>query len=169
MLWKDLMQHDNSFMFKYFVYVYYKKLGYVIHSGLKFSCHWLLYERKSETSTHEHAKFAVKIMISTTDEVKSNASTENQHDISWQMILSTNRVVENEFIICYVVVPSELLLSYFPDLFAKISSSSSKSLFLPLEPINPFANVPQPMQLFSSFKLQELKLSHWVPRMELKK
>eukprot|EP01097_Dermamoeba_algensis_P011905 TRINITY_DN939_c0_g1_i2.p1 TRINITY_DN939_c0_g1~~TRINITY_DN939_c0_g1_i2.p1 ORF type:complete len:169 (-),score=16.65 TRINITY_DN939_c0_g1_i2:288-794(-) len=95
MLWKDLMQHDNSFMFKYFVYVYYKKLGYVIHSGLKFSCHWLLYERKSETSTHEHAKFAVKIMISTTDEVKSNASTENQHDISWQMILSTNRVVEN--------------------------------------------------------------------------
>ncbi|KAH3667414.1 hypothetical protein OGAPHI_003063 [Ogataea philodendri] len=98
-----------SFCQRFLVYYHYRTLGWVVKSGLKFSCDFILYERGP---VFQHSQYAVKIA----------------EPSSWVDVCSTSRVVgavKKKLILVYVEPPSD-----FDALVGRLTSKQSIFKFL---------------------------------------
>jgi tRNA-splicing endonuclease subunit Sen2 len=107
---------DDPFMISYAVYHYYRSLGWVVRSGVKFSTDYLLYNRGPAFS---HAEFAVVIIPSYTHRYWTESTTIEQRKAierktskkNWWWLHGVNRVqaqVHKQLVLCYVDIPPPL-------------------------------------------------------------
>jgi tRNA-splicing endonuclease subunit Sen2 len=101
---------DDPFMVNYVVYHHFRSLGWVVRSGIKFSCDYMLYLRGPVFS---HAEFGVVIIPSYSDpHWRGNVFLENyvkgKETRTWAWMNCINRVigqVKKTLILCYVDIP----------------------------------------------------------------
>jgi len=104
---------DDPFMINYIVYHHFRSLGWVVRSGIKFSCDYMLYMRGP---VFAHAEFCVVIIPSYTDLYwKSDVFLQNyikgKENRTWSWMNCTNRVigqVKKTLVLCYVDIPRPL-------------------------------------------------------------
>jgi tRNA-splicing endonuclease subunit Sen2 len=104
---------DDPFMVNYIVYHHFRSLGWVVRSGIKFSCDYMLYMRGP---VFTHAEFCVLIIPSYTDLYwKSDVFLQNyikgKENRTWAWMNCTNRVigqVKKTLVLCYVDIPKPL-------------------------------------------------------------
>ncbi|KAF2768784.1 tRNA-intron endonuclease catalytic domain-like protein [Teratosphaeria nubilosa] len=100
---------DNSFLLNYVVYHHFRSLGWVVRSGLKFSCDYLLYQRGPVFS---HAEFALLIIPSYSDaywKTESGNKERRWKEKDWWWLHCVNRVqsqVKKTLVLVYVDVPA---------------------------------------------------------------
>ena len=86
-LWSKFCSYDKEFPYQYAVYHHFRSKGYVVKTGEKFGCDFLLYK---EGPPFYHAQYSVRIIPP-------------HEKITWQFISGLNRVTES--------VGKELLLA----------------------------------------------------------
>lgn len=104
---------DDPFMVNYIVYHHFRSLGWVVRSGIKFSCDYMLYLRGPVFS---HAEFGVVIIPSYSDpywrsDVFLENYTKGKETRTWAWMNCINRVigqVKKTLILCYVDIPKPL-------------------------------------------------------------
>lgn len=100
---------DHPFLVSYAAYHHYRSLGWVLKTGIKFCCDWLLYKKGPVFS---HAEFALLVLPHYTDkedEKNSPFKLNNGDQMSWQWLNTVNRVntqVKKTLILAYVTIPS---------------------------------------------------------------
>ncbi|KAH9842176.1 putative tRNA-splicing endonuclease subunit tsp-2 [Teratosphaeria destructans] len=100
---------DNPFLLNYVVYHHFRSLGWVVRSGLKFSCDYLLYQRGPVFS---HAEFALLIIPSYSNEywkTESGMRERRWKEKDWWWLHCVNRVqsqVKKTLVLVYVDVPA---------------------------------------------------------------
>ncbi|TIA88623.1 hypothetical protein E3P81_03394 [Wallemia ichthyophaga] len=105
-----LQRLDNPFLVNYAIYHYYRSLGWVIKSGIKFCVDIVLYKRGP---VFHHAEFAVVICPTYEDQRDKESSPFDLHNsdkLSWQWLNTINRVngqAKKTLILAYVQIPSQ--------------------------------------------------------------
>ncbi|KAF9648898.1 hypothetical protein BDM02DRAFT_2032033 [Thelephora ganbajun] len=108
------LRPDNPFIVNYVAYHHYRSLGWTVKSGVKFCVDYLLYKRGP---VFDHAEFALVICPVYEDPADSDSSTlcfRSTQNISWSWLSTVNRVnsqVMKMLILCYVTIPSSVLVS----------------------------------------------------------
>ncbi|RWS07752.1 tRNA-splicing endonuclease subunit Sen2-like protein [Dinothrombium tinctorium] len=90
----------TEFPVLYAVYHYFRAKGWVVKSGLKYGCHFVLYK---EGPPFYHSLFSVKII--------KQLDNERQTALSWQYLVGFHRAsqcVAKEPMLCYVFIPKNL-------------------------------------------------------------
>lgn len=104
---------DDPFMVSYIVYHHFRSLGWVIRSGVKFSCDYMLYVRGPVFS---HAEFGIVVIPSYSDPYwSSDVFLQNyvkaKETRTWAWMSCINRVigqVKKTLVLCYVDIPRPL-------------------------------------------------------------
>ncbi|CAG8476609.1 8582_t:CDS:10, partial [Dentiscutata erythropus] len=105
-----ITQLDNPFILRYVVYHYFRSLGWVVRSGMKFGCDYVLYEKGPE---YKHAEYCVIVLpyyLSVTNN-KNNNHFRHNVTTSWQLMSNLSRVcvqVKKSLVLCYVIIPPSL-------------------------------------------------------------
>ncbi|CAO3673394.1 unnamed protein product [Rhizopus stolonifer] len=97
MCWNQFCKNSSSFHYTYVVYHYYRSLGWVPKSGIKFGVDFVLYK---SGPAYRHADYAVFIIP-----LKEGEEEEKK---SWTWLLGLNRVcsqVKKTLVLCYVTIP----------------------------------------------------------------
>ncbi|CAO1637160.1 unnamed protein product [Sympodiomycopsis kandeliae] len=101
---------DNPFLLSYLVYHHYRSLGWVVKSGLKFCCDWLLYKRGP---VFGHAEFAVVIIPVYSNPSDADTTPFGPHaaggDRDWVWFSTMNRVqtqVLKTLVLTHITIPS---------------------------------------------------------------
>lgn len=101
---------DNPFLVNYAVYHYYRSLGWVVKSGIKFCVDLLLYKRGP---VFHHAEFGVVVIPvyeNPQDKETSPYKLTNVEPFTWTWLSTINRVnsqVQKTLVLTYVTIPSE--------------------------------------------------------------
>lgn len=103
------IEPDNPFLLQYVVFHHFRSLGWVVRSGIKFACDYLLYLRGP---AFHHAEFAVMIIPAYTDSYWSEnaeraAACKKKEQRDWWRLHRLNRVqtqVHKTLLLVYVEV-----------------------------------------------------------------
>ncbi|KAJ1979996.1 tRNA splicing endonuclease subunit sen2, partial [Dimargaris verticillata] len=132
-LWSVFTQQpDGAFIYRYAAYHYYRSRGWMVRSGFKFACDFVLYRRQfysrshsQQQPRHQHAQYTVLVVPARQQPLKqpeafskfadgglaSKASSIPASSLSWDQLIATNRVttqVQKQLILCYVDIPAQL-------------------------------------------------------------
>ncbi|CEI85703.1 hypothetical protein RMCBS344292_00160 [Rhizopus microsporus] len=98
--WTKFCQNDPTFHYIYAVYHYYRSLGWVPKSGIKFGVDFVLYKLGP---AYRHADYAVIIIPLQKGQPEDTKS--------WQWLLRLNRIctqVKKTLVLCYVTIPESI-------------------------------------------------------------
>ncbi|OWF38859.1 tRNA-splicing endonuclease subunit Sen2-like [Mizuhopecten yessoensis] len=138
-MWMRFCEAQQNFLPNYVVYHYFRSLGWVPKSGLKFGTDFILYK---VGPPFYHGSYSV--VVKTINEEEVNAVPEvtgvEGRDFSWISLAGLNRVTEQvakELMLCYVIRPSDL---------------TTEELKSP--------------KCLSRFKVQQITVNRWIPSQE---
>ncbi|EGG23154.1 hypothetical protein DFA_05286 [Cavenderia fasciculata] len=110
--WIKFNQYDKSFLYGYIVYHHFRSIGWIVRSGLKYGCDFVLYKLSPELI---HAQYAIiakptKELLSLLERMGLDTRTMEglspKIDETWESLSCMNRVSENVskgIIICNVL------------------------------------------------------------------
>lgn len=139
------LKPQNTFLPTYATYHHYRSLGWVVRSGLKFGCDFLLYYRGPAFS---HAEFAVLIIpdySSWSDAAKLSIGDVHEKKRDWWWLHAANRVqsqVRKTLVLVYVEVPE-------PDAVEETKEEGEGSVDI--------------KALLQQYKVREFVLKRWTP------
>ncbi|KAG0355235.1 tRNA splicing endonuclease subunit sen2 [Gamsiella multidivaricata] len=124
---------DNPFVIRYVAYHYYRSLGWIVKDGLKYGADFLLYQKGM---VFGHSQYAVRVVPSAdydNKDLDSDLTAPSQEgrsvnfmkypmtrpgfsptpglclahtSLSWQWLLTLNRVIAQTVILCHVILPT---------------------------------------------------------------
>ncbi|KAK5584891.1 hypothetical protein RB653_006509 [Dictyostelium firmibasis] len=161
--WKEFQTIENSFVSKYIAYHYFRSLGWIPRSGIKYGCDYILYKLKPDLI---HAQYG--IIIQNRNEKSDNnlrETTGNRIIQSWDELSGINRVSESVakgIIIFNIFKPK----NHSAEIINRITESNSNN-----GDINNFNNRIYEqtkiecfdLETLSDYKVNMWELKRWIP------
>mmetsp|Transcript_20659 Transcript_20659/g.35613 ORF Transcript_20659/g.35613 Transcript_20659/m.35613 type:complete len:417 (-) Transcript_20659:92-1342(-) len=104
--WDYFQSLDNSFPLHYVAYYKYRKAGWAPHSGLKYSCDYVLYDHRmlmKTRSLHAHAPYCVNLIFVDEENAKDAPITDYLVALTGRLRVIHN--VVKKLILCQVIYP----------------------------------------------------------------
>ncbi|XP_033727406.1 LOW QUALITY PROTEIN: tRNA-splicing endonuclease subunit Sen2-like [Pecten maximus] len=138
-LWTRFCETQQDFLPNYVVYHYFRSLGWVPKSGLKFGTDFILY-KVGPPFYHGSYSVVVKMIDEEEMHVVPEVAGVKGRDFSWISLAGLNRITEHvakELMLCYVIKPKGLTME---------EMKSPRCL--------------------SKFKVQQIAVNRWIPSQE---
>ena len=153
---------DDPFLISYIAYHYFRSLGWVVRSGVKFAVDYLLYNRGPVFS---HAEFAVVVIPAYThpywhSNVDLSKKTRKKEAKSWWWLHCVNRVqsqVRKNLVLVYVEIPPPLWADEIPQAELQTFNHGKDAVISKLEQENNITAI------LKRYKIREMIIRRWTP------